>query len=520
MKIYKGNIITCDNHNHVYKYLVEDQGKIIYVGNELKQEYKNKEIIDLKDKALIPSFTDSHIHFASYATFHAGLNVSNAKNNQEILLMLKEHIQTSKEKIIIGFGASPYSVDEKCLVSRKQLDSVCRDKPIFMVKYDGHTCVVNSCLLEKVKDKVKNLRGYHEESGEMNQDAFFVVSEYVTNSISIVHLIENMQKAIDDLALKGIGMIHSVSGVGFIRDLDVDLERWFSKGINNGIQMRVFFQTLDVKAALKRKLPRIGGCFKAALDGCFGSIDAAMIEPYENTQDTGILYYTDEEVIQFAKEANKAGLQIEMHAIGDKAFQQATRVLKAALDEYPRDNHRNTIIHACLPTDEGIKICQDYHITLAVQSAFIDWPQEPDEYLEDILGKRAIKLNPLKDFVDHHIVLSAGSDGPCTDPDPILWIHKACNHTNKEQSLSVYKALRMCTYNGYYTTFDENERGSLETGKIADMVILSDNPYQIDKSKLKDIKVEQLLIQGKPYQKLNLNPIIQILKGIFNKSKM
>lgn len=208
-----------------------------------------------------------------------------------------------------------------------------------------------------------------------------------------------------------------------------------------------------------------------------------------------------------------------MHAIGDQAFQQATHALKAALDDYPRDNHRHTIIHACLPTKEGLAICQQYHILLAVQSAFIDWPQEPDCYLEDILGIRSRLLNPLKDYVDHHLILSAGSDAPCTEPNPIQWIHKACNHTNQDQSLSVQEALRMCTYHGYYTSFDEKERGSLEVGKIADMVILSQNPYSIDKAKLNTIQVEQLLLQGKPYQPLTMNPMIHILKGILSKDQ-
>lgn len=519
MRVYQGHIVTCDQYDHVYHYLVEDQGKIIYVGNELPVQYHSHDIIDLKEKALIPSFVDSHIHFASYATFHAGLNVMDARSNEEILNMLKEHIQESQEKIIIGFGASPYSVKEQCLVTRAQLDSVCQDRPIFMVKYDGHTCVINSCLLSRLKDKIKDLRGYHEESGEMNHDAFFEVSQYVTNSISIVQLIKNMQKAIDSLAKQGIGMIHSVSGVGFTKDLDVDLERWFARGLNNGMLMRVFFQTMNVDDVVKRKLPRIGGCFKTALDGCFGSQDAAMIEPYHNTQNKGILYYSLEEVIDFCKKANRAGLQIEMHAIGDRAFQQATYALKAALDDYPRDNHRHTIIHACLPTQEGLAICQQYHILLAMQGAFINWPQEPDCYLEDILGIRSKSLNPLKDYVDHHIILSAGSDGPCTEPDPIQWIHKACNHTNPDQSLSVQEALRMCTYHGYYTSFDEKERGSLEVGKIADMVILSHNPYSIDKAKLNTIQVEQLLLQGKPYQPLTMNPIIHILKGILSKNQ-
>ena len=102
---------------------------------------------------------------------------------------------------------------------------------------------------------------------------------------------------------------------------------------------------------------------------------------------------------------------------------------------------------------------------LPVQSAFIDWPQEPDEYLEDILGERSQRLNPLRTFTEHGIMMSAGSDGPCTDPDPIEWMYRACNHSVPEESLTVQEALKMCTYNGYYTTFDEKERGSLETGK-------------------------------------------------------
>ena len=140
-----------------------------------------------------------------------------------------------------------------------------------------------------------------------------------------------------------------------------------------------------------------------------------------------------------------------------------------------------------------------YHINLAVQTAFIDWPQEPDSYLEQILGERAGRLNPIRTFCEHGLILSAGSDGPCTDPDPLLWMYKACNHSNPAESISVQQALRMCTYNGYYTTFDERERGSLEAGKIADMVLLDRNPYDIPKEELASVKVKQLYLRGQEY---------------------
>lgn len=515
MKIYEGNILSCDTNDNVYRFLVEDNGRILFVGEKLPEKYNNAERILLGEKALIPAFGDSHIHFASFATFHAGLNVSDAKSNAEILKMIKDFVPTCEDKLIIAFGASPHSVEEKKFVTREELDKVCPDKPLFMIKYDGHTCVVNTKLLNILKKKVEQLRGYHEDTGEMNQEAFFKFSDYVSSSVPPLKLLSNMQKAADYLASKGIGIVHSVSGVGYTMDLDVDMENWFAKGLNNGFQMRVYFQTMDVSKAKKRKLTRIGGCFDSALDGCFGSADAALLEPYEGTDDKGILYYTDEQVAEFCKKANREDMQIEIHAIGDAAFEQATRALKVALDDYPREDHRHTIIHACLPTEEGIKICEEYKIALAIQSAFIDWPNEPNEYLEEILGERAAKLNPFKTFADHGIVQAVGSDGPCTDPDPIIWMHKACN--NGEQSLSVQQALKMCTYNTYWMSFDEEERGSLEEGKVADMVILSGNPYEVETDKLDTLKVEELLIQGKPYQKISQNPVMQVLRGMRGK---
>lgn len=521
MKIYEGNILTCDAENHIYRYLVEENGRIAYVGDELPDIYKGKEAMVLDNKALLPSFVDTHMHFASFATFHAGLNVMDAKNNKEIATRLGEFLKKDKSRIVIAFGASPYSVEEGVLISRKELDAVTGDRPVMVVKYDGHACIINTPLLNKVRDKVRNLRGFNEESGEMNQEAFFAVSDYITAAIPIFQLIKNMQKAMDYVAGRGIGMVHTVSGVGFTGDLDVDMERFVGRGAENGFQLRVFMQTMDVEKAVKRKLPRIGGCFETALDGCFGSMDAAMIEPYLGTDDRGVLYYTDEQVTEFCKKANRAGLQIEMHAIGDRAFDQAARALKAALDDFPREDHRHGIIHDCLPTSEGIAICREYHIQMPMQTSFINWPQEPDAYLEKILGKeRNEKLNPVGTFCRNHIVVSAGSDAPCTDPDPMLWIHNACNHPTEGESISVFEALRMCTYNGCYATFDEKDRGSLETGKIADMVILSESPYAVDKSKLKDIQVEQLYLGGKPYGKQKKNIVSLMLSGMLSRRKI
>ncbi len=149
---------------------------------------------------------------------------------------------------------------------------------------------------------------------------------------------------------------------------------------------------------------------------------------------------------------------------------QACVPSRRALDDLPREDHRHTIIHACLPTAERLRSVSGYHINLAVQTAFIDWPQEPDSYLEQILGERVGRLNPIRTFCEQR------TDFKCGIGRTLHMIRtrfygciKACNHSNPAESISVQQALRMCTYNGYYTTFDERERGSLEAGKIADM---------------------------------------------------
>lgn len=520
MKIYHGNILTCDSNNSTYQYLAEENGVITYVGDEFPNHIQGAQVVELGKQAVLPSFADTHIHFASMALFHAGVNVMDVTSNEQLTERLAEAMPNSKAKVLIAFGASPHSVKEKALVSRADLDQVSESRPIMVVKYDGHACITNTALIRQLPKKVKTLRGYDPDSGEMNQEAFFAVTDYVSSTVSTWDLVKAMQNAIDHMASKGIGMIHTVSGVGFPRDIDVDLERYVGRGLTGGFQMRLFFQTMHTEKVLKRKLPRIGGCFSTALDGCFGSMDAALTAPYEGTENKGVLYYSDEEVAQFCIRANRLGLQIELHAIGDRAFDQATAALKAALDDYPREDHRHGIIHACLPTEEGLKICGDYKIQIPLQTSFLNWPQEPSWYLEKLLGEREPELNPLRSFLDHNIVISAGSDAPCTDPDPMLWIHNACNHPVTKQSLTVEEAVRMATYWGYWTSFDEKERGSLEVGKIADMVILEENPYSVPKEALKDIKVSRLILSGKPYVKQSGSWIGMVLKGMLGSRKI
>ena len=502
MKIYQGTIISCDEKNSIYKYLVESKERIEYVGNTLPDKYNKLPIFELGKTVLIPAFVDTHIHYSSYSMFASLPDIRSLNCFDDILDFLLDYDRNNREKFILSFGCSAHNVKEKKLISKTELDRAFPNKPVMIVKYDGNASIVNTKMIDMLPDKIKSMRGFHFDRGELNQEAFFFATDFITKKIPSLKLIKNMIKGIDLLADKGIGMIHTVEGVGFPKDMDVDLSIFLAKGLQNPFQMRIFFQTMDIVKVQKRKLPRIGGCFATALDGCFGSEDAALLHPYKNdSQNKGVLFYTQDEVNEFAKNANRAGLQIEMHAIGDAAFVQAVNALEYALNDFERKDHRHTIIHCCLPTQKELKKISKLGIGIAVQPSFINWDLEPYEYIESILGKRADSLSPLKTMLDMGIKIYGGSDAPCTIPDPIDGIYCACNHYIEKESLSVIDALKMYTINGCWASFDEKDRGSLEIGKIADMTILSENPLSINKRDIKRIKVEKLILSGKEYKK-------------------
>jgi len=518
MKVYEGTVATCDASDSVCRFLVEDGGRIVWTGNELPERFDGAAREVLPDgHALIPSFADSHIHFASFALFHSGLDVRSARSIPEIQARLKEFATANRQDIIVGFGASIHSVAERRLVSRAELDAACGDRPVFIVKYDGHACILNSRLIAMLPSHIRGLRGFHPDTGEMNQEAYFACTDFVTGRIPPMQVVRNMISAADSLVSSGICKIDDVSGVGFPKDLDVDLERWVARGTSSGLQMRIFFQTMDIGKVLRRRLPRIGGCFATALDGCFGSMDAALLQPYRNTDNRGVLFYEPAKVRDFCVRANRAGLQIQVHAIGDAAFEQAVDGIEAALRDTPRPDHRHGIIHACLPTMEGLRRCADLGIHLPLQPAFLEWELEPLEYITDILGDRAMLISPLKTMVEMGIHVSGGSDAPCTLPDAIAGMHAACNHYVPEQSLSVRQALRLFTIEGYRSTFDDVSRGSLEPGKFADMVVLDRNPLDTPPAEVKFMKVRKVILGGLEYRNRDSGPLLTLLKGILSR---
>lgn len=510
-----GTFLSCEAENQTYHVMGVEKGRIRFLGDRLPAGVSAAETTDLNGQCVVPAFADTHIHFASFALFNETVDVREAADFDDMGRRFACYQAAHpKVKFIPAFGCSAHTVAEKRLPGRKDFDKM-TNLPALMVKYDGHAGVANTALIHQLPDAVKQDPGFDAGTGWLYQNAFYLAVNFITQKIAPLKILQNFINAADFMARRGIGLIHTVEGVGYRNDLDVDTVLIAARALPQ--TFRVFFQTMDLAKVSKRRLPRVGGCFRLALDGCFGSEDAALLEPYANdNKNRGFLAYTQEQVTAFCTEANRKGLQISMHAIGDAAVEQALTAYEAALTDTPRADHRHIIIHGDLMPAHMIKRAAALGVLIAVQPAFLDWRQEPQSYLDTILGEeRAGSMLPLKSWVDHGIVLSAGSDAPCTLPDPVRSIALCCNHPNPAQRLEVLDALRMHTAWAAYTSFDERERGTLQNGLCADFVVLNQNPLEMPAASLPTLQVTDVYFGGRRYCKPLNGPLALACKALF-----
>jgi predicted amidohydrolase YtcJ len=524
---YGGPIITMNEKQPSVKAVGIKGEKIIEIGSlsQVKQNMgADANLIDLKGKCLLPGFIDCHMHPMTFVFFSINLDLFSVESLRELQEILRK---TSKKKcegnFILGLRLNEENFEPPVLPSRWDLDDACPENPVFLLRYDSHIGIANSEALELVgiSTDTKIPEGGElrtnelgELTGIISENALTLVyskiDKFILPELSVFQ--ENTEKAFKKLAEKGITSIHGIIQLGKTRESGSlgSMETPLFKSVQQKICQNWYgiISTEKPKKLLKiKKLPLDGGkedskfkvgCLKIFLDGTFGAKTACMWEPFSDAPNMcGFCVIDEEEVYEKMKEAHNNGFQIATHVIGDKGNRICVDLYKRLLDEFPRDNHRHRIEHASMLTDDVLEDMKKYGIIASCQPQFIN---SEYKWLEKRIGKERCKYTyAMKSILDKGVVLISGSDAPIEDPDPMLGLHALVNRNGfvPEQCITMEEALKTYTINAAYGAFEENLKGSIEIGKLADLVILNKNPFEVSKNKIKEIEVLETIIRGK-----------------------
>ncbi|MER2057660.1 MAG: amidohydrolase family protein, partial [Niallia sp.] len=243
------------------------------------------------------------------------------------------------------------------------------------------------------------------------------------------------------------------------------------------------------------------GPSKLFLDGSITGQTAAMSEGYvTNPDNKGILYKSQEDVNQIMERPHTAGCQITAHAIGDGAVELMVNCIEHIVTKFPRENHRHRIEHASVCNPELIQRIKKLNAIIVINPAF--FYDFGDEYIKYI-GSKAEWMFPSQSYLNHGVKVAAGSDSPITDFEPLLGIQEIVTRKTKNGTVigetecsSLEDAIRMFTINGAYASFEEEIKGSIEPGKLADFVVLEGSILNTNPEQIKDIPIKHTVING------------------------
>jgi predicted amidohydrolase YtcJ len=329
-------------------------------------------------------------------------------------------------------------------------------------------------------------------TGTVRAQAYTFAIRKVEGFLTRDERVECFRRAAALAAGRGIGVVHALAGSKEPTNRDVEILLEVQDELP--IDTVVYAQTEDVDRVAGLGLPRIGGCL--LLDGSFSSGTAALAEPYADREGTGVLYYEDEHLTSFFRSAHGKGLQLSVHALGERAIGQALRCYRAACGTEIADA-RHRIEHCELPSDEHIAEIAETGISPCVQPAFEFLWGGPGGMIEKRLGaERAARTNPFRTLLGAGIPLAGGSDSYVTAMDSMFGIHSAVNRPNDAETLSVFDAVSLFTRDAARLSFDETRRGTLEEGKEASFTVLAYDPFEVAPNTIRDIPVVALYLRG------------------------
>lgn len=498
--LHNANVITMNPAQPRASALAVVGGRIAAVGGweDVSAHAGGARVIDLGGKTVLPGFIDTHVHFLWTAMAMAALDLRGAESVSDICEAVRGAAEESPEKeMIFGLGVNDAVVPQFGEVSmRLLLDEAAPGRGVYVLSGTGHFSLSNSIALERIAlpDGVEGIHldaegrpnGYCVGDAHMHTFSFMgenfaygpetweMVPQTARHAVSVglttIHALEGGEESEDEAVREFLGLMPSLP-----------------------LRFLLWYQVMDVAKAQGLGLPRIGGCI--LLDGDLAPRSAALLEPYTDGSGSGVLYHTQEEVNAFVLEAHRAGLQIAMHAVGDGAVEQALVAYEAALKAHPREDHRHRIEHAELITIEQIERAKRLGIAFAIQPPFNY--DGGHTFYADYIGERIWRVDPVRSLVvDTGLLVAGGSDSFVTPLWPLLCVHSAVNHSNPAERIDVQRALELVTTNAARIGFEEHDKGSLETGKLGDIVVLAGDPFEVEPARLKDIGVEMTIVGG------------------------
>ncbi len=521
-RIYiNAKIWTGDSANASANAMAVKDSLIIYVGNDYETYKGTKtQIIDAGGKMIVPGFIDNHTHFLGGGYQLASVNLRNAKTKQDFISTLKEYASLHNDDRWIQGGDWDHEAWGGDLPTRNWIDSVTKNHPVFISRYDGHMGLANSLALKLagIDKNTPNPAGGEivrdsktgEPTGILRDDATDLMYKIIPPP-STDELDECLQRAVQHAFQHGVTQVHDMSTYGGW----ADMATYRRAHANNKLDLRIYsFVPIRTWAKLDSFVKKEGwgddmlrwGGLKGFVDGSLGSTTAWFYKPYLDAPTKTGLLVTDTNLLRkWILSADSAGLHVATHAIGDRANDWILSVYEEAENKNGNKDRRFRVEHAQHLTAMAISKFAMLHVIPSMQPYHaIDDGKWAFKRLD---SERLKRTYAFKSLLATGANVTFGSDWTVAPLDPIAGIYAAVTRRTlddknpngwfPDEKISVEQALKCYTVNNAYAGFQENKLGKLKSGMLADFVVLSDDIFSIAPEKIRDIKVLRTIVNGK-----------------------
>ncbi|MFD1706550.1 amidohydrolase [Siminovitchia sediminis] len=519
----KGTIHTFDKRQPVVETIVTENGRIIDLGSHedmmLQWGRENAKVIDLEGCMATPGLIDSHMHLSGIGSQFLDLNLTGVTSKKEMLEKIRERANgTPPGKWVSGLGFDENLFEDGGIPTIQELDEVAPHCPVFIKRVCHHASVVNSKALESIQyhPSIEVPEGgtivLDPDTGQPTGLLLETASDLITARMpekTYGELKQGLSLAIDHLLEKGLTGVHTndpryLGGFQQTYKLFDELLNKEHKGLRANLLVDYPFldelQDSGMKTGDGNDLLQVGA-IKLFEDGAFGRRTALLSDPYYDAPEEYGQAIQDQEILyQMVKEIREAGMPVAVHTIGDQA---AANVLDV-LEQFPAVSCRDRIIHVSLLREDLIRRLAKPSIAADIQPRFLvsDYP-----WIQDRLGEQRLEyLYIWKTLLSAGVLCAGGSDAPIEPADPLLGIHAAVARRlpgethegwNVNERLTIQEALEVFTIGGAYATSEEDRKGTLSRGKLADMTVFSQNLLEMEHAdELLHTEVEMTVVGG------------------------